>query len=230
MTTQDQDFDPLLDPAPLAIETGYERLANGVLHVACRTDMHRCSGEMFEWWFRSRPDTDRYVWWHPVDHISSEWLEGSPNTHVGSIHKVEESFTGTPAKRILIQLRDPAEFFTASALETARRHGHVSALICGRGGESWDAPRDPQGRIMGTRMFHVVRDTAWGCVLRSHFLLGHDLPRIGKTPAEMKALIPDSAAPALLVHCYSEFTFLSRFLPSLFAAENRATHPVSLPW
>jgi len=39
----------LLDPAPLPIETGYERFPNGVLHVAARTDLHGCSGEMFEW-------------------------------------------------------------------------------------------------------------------------------------------------------------------------------------
>ena len=42
----------LLDPKPLPLETGYERLPSGALHVAVRTDMHGCSGEMLEWWFR----------------------------------------------------------------------------------------------------------------------------------------------------------------------------------
>ena len=59
----------LLDPSPLKLETGYERLPDGVLHVACRTDLHGCTGEMFEWWFRFRPDTQKYIWWHPVDHV-----------------------------------------------------------------------------------------------------------------------------------------------------------------
>ena len=54
----------LLDPPP-QLETGFERLPNGVLHVACRTDLHNCTGEMFEWWFRSRPGTREYIWWHP---------------------------------------------------------------------------------------------------------------------------------------------------------------------
>ena len=63
----------LLDPTPLPMETGYERLPDGVLHVAVRTDMHRCTGEMFEWWFRFRPDTQQYIWWHPVDHQFSDW-------------------------------------------------------------------------------------------------------------------------------------------------------------
>lgn len=61
----------LLQPEPLPLETGYERLPDGVLHVAVRTDMHNCTGEMFEWWFRWRCDTQKYTWWHPVDHLFS---------------------------------------------------------------------------------------------------------------------------------------------------------------
>ena len=34
------EVDRLLDPSPLPLETGYERLADGVLHVAARTDLH----------------------------------------------------------------------------------------------------------------------------------------------------------------------------------------------
>ena len=67
----------LLDPVPLRLETGWERLPDGVLHVACRTDLHGCTGERVEWWFRSRPDTQQYIWWHPVDHVSSEWLDAA---------------------------------------------------------------------------------------------------------------------------------------------------------
>jgi hypothetical protein len=43
----------LLDASPLRLELGIERLASGVLHVAARTDMHGCSGAMFDW-FLSR--------------------------------------------------------------------------------------------------------------------------------------------------------------------------------
>ena len=63
----------LLDPTPLHLETGYERFPDGVLHVAVRTDMHGCTGEMFERWFRWRCDTQKYSWWHPVDHVFSDW-------------------------------------------------------------------------------------------------------------------------------------------------------------
>src|SRR5215475_5061341 len=102
----------LLDPAPLALETGYERLPDGVLHVAVRTDMHRCTGAMFEWWFRFRPDTQQYIWWHPVDHLFSDWAGMlSDETHVGTEHIVTEEFTGMPAENLTIQFRDPVEFF-----------------------------------------------------------------------------------------------------------------------
>lgn len=224
------DLDRLLDPAPMPLETGYERLPDGSLHIACRTDLHGCTGEMFEWWFRFRPDTQKYIWWHPVDHVSSDWLEGTPDTHVGSIHQVEEFFTGMPPEKLLIQFRDAHEFFDADRYASARRSRALSAAVCGNVGFGWDAPRLPDGRIVGGRLLHIGRDTDWGCVLRSHFFMGQDLPASGKSKAEIEAMVPEAFAPALLAHCYNEFTFLSRFLPSLFIAENRKTHPVNLPW
>lgn len=222
--------DRLLDPSPLALETGYERLPDGVLHVACRTDLHGCTGEMFEWWFRFRPDTQKYVWWHPVDHVFSDWIGGDGSSHVGSTHKVEEKFTGQPAERLLIQFREATEFFDADAYARASSEARISAAVCGRVGMGWDAPTLPDGRILGGRLLHLGRDTAWGCALRSHFFLGQDLPQAGKSPAEVESMVPDVFGIALLQHCYNEFTFLSRFLPSLFIAENRSTQDIPLPW
>lgn len=224
------ELDRLLDPTPMPLETGHERLPDGSLHVACRTDLHGCSGAMIEWWFRFRPTTQHYTWWHPVDHVSSEWLEAQPGTHIGSIHKVAESFSGSPVAQLLIQFRDPHEFFSAEAFEQAKREGRISAAICGRTGRSWDAPRDSEGRMLGSRTLHVARDTGWGCVLRSHFFLGHDLPAQGLSPAEVTERVPETAAPALLMHCYNEMSCLSRFLPSLYIAEHRDHLPVQLPW
>jgi hypothetical protein len=47
---------------------------------------------------------------------------------------------------------------------------------------------------------------------------------------EVNDMVPDEFAVALLQHCYNEFTFLSRFLPSLFIAEKRRTHAVKPTW
>ena len=224
------DIDRILDPAPLPMETGFERLENGVLHIAVRTDLHGCTGEMFEWWFRFRPMTREYIWWHPVDHVSSDWAEGCEGTHVGSIHLVEEFFTGLPAAKLAIQFRDAGEFFSADAYRAARAEERVSVAVCGRIGFGHDAPRGKAGEMLGGRLVHLGRDTPWGCALRSHFYVGQDLPALGRSPLEIAEIFPDAFGQALLMHCYNEFTFLSRFLPSLHLAEHRDSRPVAVPW
>ena len=222
---------PLLVATPLPLELGYERFQDGVLHVACRTDMHNCSGEMFEWWFRFRPDTQKYIWWHPVDHVFSDWIEGRAGTHVGSIHMVEEYFTGLPPEKLSIQFRDAKEFFDPAAYTAARQSGAVSAAVCARIGLSHSPTRDSAGAVLGGRLLHVGRDTPWGFTLRSHFYLGQDLPTLGKSATEIEQIFSDDFGRALLQHCYNEFTYLSRFLPSLYIAENRDSKPITrLPW
>jgi hypothetical protein len=220
----------LLQPAPMSLETGYERFANGVLHVACRTDLHGCSGAMFEWWFRSRPDTQQYIWWHPIDHVSSHWREARDGTPVGSIHIVEEYFSGLPSQKLSIQFREPGEFFDARAYTQARTERRVSAAICACIAASHEPQRGADGKILGGRLLHIGRDTPWGCALRSHFYLGQDLPGLGLDAAKIEEIFPDVFGRALLQHCYDEFTFLSRFLPSLYIAENRSTEKITPPW
>ncbi|WP_179402120.1 DAPG hydrolase family protein [Burkholderia guangdongensis] len=224
------EVESLLDPTPLRLETGYERLPDGVLHVACRTDLHNCTGEMFEWWFRSRPDTRHYRWWHPVDHVSSEWAEGTDDTHVGSIHLVDECFTGLPAQKLAIQFRDASEFFNENAYEVARAEQRISAAVCGHVGIGTHPERTPDGKVVGGRLLHIGRETPWGLALRSHFYIGQDFPSMGKTPEEIGAIFPDEFGRALLMHCYNEFTFLSRFLSSLYLGDNREKIDIPLPW
>lgn len=225
------EVDALLSPHPLALETGVERLPGGVLHVAVRTDMHGCDGEMFEWWFRSRPDTRHYVWWHPRDHVSSRW-EGDlrDDTHVGSMHVVQERLSDDEVHDLVIQFRPPQEFFEPERYAQARGASAVTAAVLGRVGFGHDAPRDEQGRVMGGRLLHVGRDVEWGLVMRSHFYLGQDLPARGLSAAEVEAQVPTSLGFSLLQHAYNEFTYLSRFLPSLWLGDNRDRVAVRLPW
>lgn len=223
-------IEPLLHAAPLDLEMGLERFSDGVLHVACRTDLHGCTGEMFEWWFRFRPDTQKYIWWHPVDHVFSTWTECRDETHVGSIHVVEEYFTGLPAEKLSIQFRDAGEFFEPAAYAKARTARSVTAAICARIGLSHAPERDANGRVLGGRLLHIGRDTPWGCALRSHFYLGQDLPSLGLHPDEISKVFSQEFGRALLQHCYNEFIFLSRFLPSLYIAENRDRKPITVPW
>ncbi len=224
------DFSRLLDPSPMALETGYRRLDNGVLQVSVRTDLNNCKGNMFEWWFGSRPGTREYRWWHPKDHVSSTWEEGEKGSPVGAIHVVEERLTDLPVTALRLQFRDPAETFDAAALLAARQSGAVSGIVCGHVGPGEDAKRTPDGRMIGSRVVHICRDTEWGTVLRSTFLLGFDLPDLGAPPQALSELFPDEMGPNLLQHCYDEMTFLSRVLPSIFAAEGMKPEDIMRPW
>jgi hypothetical protein len=208
--------DALLRPDPLPLEMGVQRLDSGQILVAARTHMRECTGAMFEWWFRFAPDTEQYTWWHPGDHVSSRWWEQQPGTHVGSTHEVEERLAGGEVHHLFIQFHDDRETFSEAALADARETGAVSGLVCARIGVGPEPPRDAQGRIQGGRMTHVARDTPFGTVLRSRFWL----------PAEL----PEPFALDLMQHAYSEFFYLSRFLPALYIAEGRKEHPVPLPW
>ena len=141
----------LLDPKPLQLEMGYERLPSGGLHVAVRTDMHGCTGEMLEWWVRWRCDTQKYIWWHPIDHTYSSWQGNlSDDTHIGSEHVVTEYFSGQPADDLVIQFRDPSEFFDEDAYSRARESGAVSGVVVGRLGVNPQSTSSP-GRARARR-------------------------------------------------------------------------------
>jgi DAPG hydrolase PhiG domain len=221
--------DRLLDPSPLFLETGVERLESGVLHVAARTLMHGCTGAMFGWWFGWGCDTQQYAWWHPGDHVSSRWDNWEPGRNVGSEHVVEERLGGDEVLGLRIQFRDPAEFYSVGAIAAARASGDVSVLVNARIGTSLDPPRDPDGRVLGGRLLHVGRDSHFGMVLRSHFFLGHDLAGV-QSPAELAKLIPDEAGLGLLKHANTEWLYLAEFLPALYHAENRATITPPAAW
>lgn len=220
-----EEVDRLLNPDPMALEMGIERLPSGTLHVAARTDMHGCAGRMLQWWFGWLETTQHYVWWHPGDHVSSAWENWSPGRYIGAVHVVDERLGGEEVLSLNIQFREPAELLSRAGLDAAFESGAVTGLVCGRVGVGKQAPRDDHGRMLGGRLFHVARDTSFGCVLRSHFFLGVDLPA-----EERRAAVPDEMGLGLLKHAYSEFFVLSRFLPSLFHAESREREPAPLPW
>ncbi len=216
----------LLRPDPLPLEMGIERLPSGQLHVAARTDMHGCKGRMFEWWFGWGPVTREYVWWHPVDHVSSEWLDLAPGNGIGSTHVVDERLGGEEVYSLRIRFHDPAEIF-GDALAEARARGDISAAVCANIGLGADPPRDPEGRPLGGRLVHLGRDTTYGFVLRSNFWLGWGLEL---APDELEAELLDELGLNLMKHSYTEFHYLSRFLPSLYIAERRDEEPPPLPW
>lgn len=219
----------LLDPAPLHLEMGIERLPDGVLHVAARTDMHGCRGEMFDWWLRWLETSQHYAWWHPVDHVASAWRDWRPGHYVGATNVVDERLSGEEIHRVHVHFREPREILGAQTVDRALASGDVSAIVIGNVGVGAEPPRDAEGRPIGGRLAHVARDTSFGCVLRSHFWLGHDLGSIAE-PEQIAAIATDELGFGLLRHAYNEMSFLSRILPALHAAENRDRVRPTLPW
>jgi hypothetical protein len=222
-----REIDALLDPRPLPLEMGVERLPSGALHVAVRTPMAGCKGRMLTWWFGWLETSQHYSWWHPADHVSSAWENWAPGRYIGAVHVVEERLGGEEVYPLRIQFREPEEFFTPAVLREAMASGKVSAVVSGRVGVGREVERDAAGRILGGRLFHVARDTAYGMTLRSHFYLGADLPG---TPEEVARAVPEAMGLGLMQHSHSEFAFLARFLPALYHAENRDREEIPFPW
>ncbi len=217
------DHSPLLDPAPMTLEMGVQRLENCSLLVAVRTDLHGCKGRMLDWWFTFFETTQHIKWWHPADHVEhsgwdANWEKGK-RYHGASISAVE-SLGEIPPVTARLKFHDPRDVFAPSMVDDAFASHRVSAIVAARIGFGDGVKLDENGDPVSGQMLHVARDTPFGCVLRSRFVLGLDDEHV---PSEAMGL-------ALMRHCYTEFTFLSRFLPSLYFGEKANGEEVPLPW
>jgi len=188
-----KEISQLLGPGYQPIETGYYRLPNGHMHVRVLTRMPHCKGKMVDWWFGYLRDTATYKMWDPKDHISLKWDEHwRPGHYIGSSHTVEE-LVGGQLLRIRIQFHDPAEFFDTSRFKEAK----VGGVICAY---AYNLEGVPDGRVI-----HFIRDTDYGCEMRSRFWLFQ---------------APDIAGLGLMMHCMEEMGNLADFLPDLYARES----------
>jgi len=203
----------LLMPGYLSVESGVVDHEDGFKTVCALARMPGSKAEMVEWWFRTLGGTDQYKLWHPTDHTFSAWEGRTGNNHVGSSHLVHEYLAGRdgPEFRLRINFRDPAEFFNAARYATLD-----GTAICAFIG-LLDAP------VNLGRMTHFVRNTAWGCEMRSRFFLGHVEardPAPAFAPEEARALrhanVTADLARRLHQHATEEMGFLADILPVLY--------------
>jgi phloretin hydrolase len=217
-------LDRLLEPEPLAVESGWCRLPDGVRFVAVRTPMPGISAEMVEWWFDWHPrESLRYRIWHPRAHLSNS-VEPPPRPgakpHWGTVHHpVEDVGTGTGTVHARIAFVSPRQLgFSTDALDDPA----VGTIVCGWVG-------DDRRHLRHSAMAHVFLHDGDGLVLRSHFWLGAAirpyLPAPLADPAaallNRRALrelaLPRGLAPALARHCAEEYANLAALLPELHA-------------
>lgn len=215
------ECEALLNPEPLMIETGVERLESGGLHVAVLSLLESCTAEMMEHWFGSEMDTDLYRLWHPGAHLYSSWAEFEEN-HVkgnvaGSTHLARELMGGNPTEATL-KYMDPHELF-GDKLAEAKERGDADIVLyawCSMG--PWDTCiRDEKGRPAGGQYIGVGRNTPYGLVLRNHYWLGDTL---GLPPEQIKGMFPDPMGLHLMNHDCNEFHILSKVVPSFYLRDN----------
>jgi hypothetical protein len=201
----------LLNPGYLPIESGVVNHPDGTATVCTLARMPGCNAAMVEWWFGWLGGTDQYRLWHPTDHVFSDWESRVPGTHIGSSHLVHEYLGGTdgPLFKLRINFRDPLELFDAS-----RYAAFNGAAICAHIGPL-DTP------IVLGKMTHFVRNTPWGCEMRSRFFLGLVAGREGQVLPEAQvqqiraeAHIGD-LAQRLHRHATEEMGFLADMLAVL---------------
>jgi len=209
------DLDRLLDPAPLAVETGWCSLADGVGYVAVRTAMPGVTTEMVDWWFDWHPrEAIRYRIWHPAAHRSNSVdlpARSGAKAHWGAVHHpVEDIGTGTVHARIAF--KRPTELGMALDLPDG------ATIVGGYAG-------DETRRMQHTVMVHVFLEEGDGVVLRSRFWIGAAIRPYGPLGAAgarllnnrvvRRAMIPAGVARALAGHCTEEYANLAVLLPEL---------------
>lgn len=214
------EIDRLLDPAPLAVETGWCFREDRIGFVAVRTAMPGVDAEMVDWWFQWHPrDPDRYRAWHPLAHFGNS-VEApavpGPKAHWGAVHHpLEDVGTGTVRARIAFAPPTAIGFSTNGLDDPA-----VATIVCGHVG-------DDTRRLRHSVMAHVFLADGDGVVLRSHFWLGAAvrpyLPAPLATPIAAaldnrlvrRLSLPADLPRALATHCAEEYANLAAILPEL---------------
>jgi hypothetical protein len=191
-----EEANQLLDPGYLPTETGFYKLLNGHMHLAVYTRMPCCKGGMVDWWFGYIDGSEKYKMWEPKSHVGLQWDENrKPGRYIGASY-IAEKKTGGRIMSFRIYFHEPSEFLDGSRFDEAE----VGAAICAN---VYDLEKVPQGRII-----HIVRDTDYGCEMRSRFWLF-------KTS---EAVIQE-----VMQHCMEEMGNLADFLPDLYAREKGFT-------
>lgn len=208
-----EDRNRMLEPGYLPLESGIIRHEDGRVTIAALTRMPHCRAKMVHWWFGWLGGTDQYKLWHPVDHISSDWADrGKDGNYYGAKHLVQETLGGGgEVHRLRIHFRDPLEVFDPAG------YAAVDGIaICARAGTQ-DKP------VNLGHMTHFVRNTDYGCEMRTRFWLGEvhhqdltsDLPEAVTAMIRREALTEDFCA-RLHRHAIEEMGYLADLLPVLY--------------
>jgi len=238
-----ENVSKLLDRDYQDVEHGYVLNEDSTWYVACHTVLPEgCTGQMLDFWFCHCDNTERYKWWHPVDHIKGTWSkeylavarhERKEGHYIGNRHKVTENIGGETT-HLEIEWVTPHVFGfggedEAACQEILRKSG-VTGCFCGIV-HVYDFPF---GYLRVGYLVHMVTlDSNTGLsTLKSRFWLGHVewdgsnnnpvgvlINRVGNTGWFRRMKLPEERASGLLKHCSEEMYVLGTFLPAFYLKE-----------
>ena len=221
----------LLEGGYLPLENGFTRLKNGQVFVSTLTKMPGVNGKMIDWWFGWHyMESQRYKLWHPRAHVlnRAERMVGDDpqlsdrEKYLNNPNFVSE-YVGGELIDIIIAFSEASEFFDVSRFQGA----NVSTAICGVVGY--------QGSPLNFGIIiHLIRETEFGCEMRSRFWLGNIEIRGGVPAAGLlnkvagselvaRRAVPIELGRDMVVHCAMEMNHLASFLPDLYADYHPAT-------
>ena len=208
-----EDRNEMLKPGYLPLESGIIRHDDGSVTTAALTRMPHCRAKMVHWWFGWLGGTDQYKLWHPVDHIFSDWEDrGNGGNYYGAKHLVHETLGGDgEVHKLRIHFRDPHEVFDPAGYDAVD-----GIAVCARPG-SLERP------INLGHMTHFVRNTDYGCEMRTRFWMGDvhhqdlttQLPDAVVQTIRREALTEDFCT-RLHRHAIEEMGYLADLLPVLY--------------
>ncbi|MBN1849662.1 MAG: hypothetical protein JW932_13880 [Deltaproteobacteria bacterium] len=187
-----EDVNQLLKPGYMPIETGYYQLPSGHIHVAVLTRMPGSKGRMVDWWFEYHLDSAAYEMWRLKP---PETLKSIKRNKQGSYIGTNQILLEDPDQgdiKLRVHFHDPSEFLDVSRFEET----HTGAAICAN---VYNFEKVPLGRTI-----HFVRDTDFGCEMRSRFWLYQASEIEGRH---------------LMQHCIERMGYLADLLPELYKSE-----------
>jgi hypothetical protein len=209
-----EERNDLLNPGYLPLESGIVSYADGRRTIAALTRMPGCRAKMIHWWFGWVGGTDQYKLWHPRDHVFSDWENRVDGNYYGATHVVEE-YLGRDEDPTIHHLRvnfvHPHQFF-----DPDRYDAFDGVAVCALPGAK-GAP------FTIGHMCHFVRNTDYGCEMRTRFWLG-DIKdaKTGEPAAEGIAaavrsnVVTEHFCRRLHQHAIEEMGYLSDITPVLY--------------
>lgn len=207
-----EDRNDLLKPGYLPLESGIIQYDDGHCTIAALTRMTGCRAKMVDWWFGWVGGTDQYKLWHPTDHVFSDWEGRENGNYIGASHLVHERLAGSEEiHKLRVNFRDPREVFGNTEYDK-----FDGVAVCAYPG-SLEKP------VRLGHMCHFVRNTDYGCEMRSRFWLGDvqssdaNFEMTDEIRAGVRAgVLTDQFCKDLHQHATEEMGYLAEMLAVLY--------------